>query len=154
MELTKEDEKMMAEEAALETALAAANNPALKQEAQVFLLWSDGEITMEKGGDLLGLRNRHQMRRPIFSPSGLGKSIRSKFVSKELDQRIDANLAELEISALQTQCLNRRLPDETTVARDAAAWAAARNAARRTITWSFTLEEARTTLQRLYPIRE
>ena len=64
------------------------------------------------------------------------------------------NMAELEISALQTQCLTRRLPDETTVARDAAAWAAARNAARRTITWSFTLEEARTTLQRLYPIRE
>lgn len=61
------------------------------------------------------------------------------------------NMAELEISALHTQCLNRRLPDPETLEREAAAWVAARNAERRTITWTFTVEDARTRLHRLYP---
>lgn len=61
------------------------------------------------------------------------------------------NMAELEISALQTQCLDRRLPDRATLETETAAWVAARNAERRTITWSFTVEEARTRLHRLYP---
>ena len=61
------------------------------------------------------------------------------------------NMAELEISALQTQCLNRRLPDQATLEQETAAWVAARNAEQRTITWTFTVEEARTRLHRLYP---
>ena len=61
------------------------------------------------------------------------------------------NMAELEISALQTQCLNRRLPDQARLEQETAAWVTARNDARRVITWTFTVEEARTTLHRLYP---
>lgn len=61
------------------------------------------------------------------------------------------NMAELEIAALQTQCLDRRLPDQATLERETAAWVAARNAEARTITWTFTVEEARTRLHRLYP---
>ena len=61
------------------------------------------------------------------------------------------NMAELELSALQRQCLDRRLGDRATVEREVAAWVAARNAADVTIDWRFTTEDARIKLRRLYP---
>jgi hypothetical protein len=61
------------------------------------------------------------------------------------------NLAEIELSVLTRQCLDRRLPDRTTLERELAAWVAARNAARTPITWRFTLEVARLRLAHVYP---
>jgi DDE superfamily endonuclease len=61
------------------------------------------------------------------------------------------NMAELELSALQRQCLDRRLGDRATVEREVTAWVAARNAAEATIEWRFTTEDARIKLKRLYP---
>jgi hypothetical protein len=61
------------------------------------------------------------------------------------------NMAELELSALQRQCLDRRLADRATVEREVAAWVAERNAEEVTIDWRFTTEDARITLKRLYP---
>ncbi len=61
------------------------------------------------------------------------------------------NMAELELSVLAEQCLDRRLPDRATLEHEAAAWEAARNAATRTITWRFTTADARITLKHLYP---
>jgi hypothetical protein len=64
------------------------------------------------------------------------------------------NMAELELSALERQCLKRRLGDRAAVEREVAAWAAARNAAATTVDWQFTTGDARTTLKRLYPACE
>jgi hypothetical protein len=61
------------------------------------------------------------------------------------------NMAELELSALQRPCLDRRLGDRATVEREVAAWVAARNAAETTIDWRFTTEDARIRLKHLYP---
>jgi hypothetical protein len=61
------------------------------------------------------------------------------------------NMAELELAVLQRQCLGRRLPDRAAMEREAAAWAARRNAAAATIDWRFTTADARTRLRRLYP---
>lgn len=61
------------------------------------------------------------------------------------------NMAELELSALSRQCLDRRLPDQPTLAHEVAAWTATRNAARQTIDWRFTTADARIKLKRLYP---
>jgi DDE superfamily endonuclease len=61
------------------------------------------------------------------------------------------NMAEIELSALQRQCLDRRLADRPTVERQVAAWVSARNAVDATIDWRFTAEDARTKLKRLYP---
>ncbi len=61
------------------------------------------------------------------------------------------NMAELELSALQRQCLDRRLGDRATMEREVAAWVAARNAADVAIDWRFTTADARTKLKRLYP---
>jgi hypothetical protein len=62
------------------------------------------------------------------------------------------NMAEIELSVLQRQCLDRRLGDRTTMEREVAAWVAARNEAATSIDWRFTTADARIKLKRLYPI--
>lgn len=61
------------------------------------------------------------------------------------------NMAELELSVLARPCLAQRLPDQTTMATAATAWADRRNAAIHTIDWQFTTADARIKLRRLYP---
>jgi DDE superfamily endonuclease len=61
------------------------------------------------------------------------------------------NMAEIELSVLARQCLNRRLGDRATLEQEVAAWEEARNAAAATIDWQFTTADARIKLKRLYP---
>ena len=61
------------------------------------------------------------------------------------------NIAEIELSVLDRQCLDRRIPDRETLTTEAAAWAARRNTAVVTVNWHFTTTDARTKLERLYP---
>jgi hypothetical protein len=61
------------------------------------------------------------------------------------------NIAELEWSVLARQCLARRIPDQTTLETEGAAWVAARNAEQVRTEWRFTKEAARTRLPWLYP---
>jgi len=64
------------------------------------------------------------------------------------------NMAEIELSVLAEQCLDRRLSDRPTLERQVAAWQAARNRTRRTVDWRFTTADARIKLKRLYPATE
>ncbi len=61
------------------------------------------------------------------------------------------NMAEIEWSVLTQQCLDRRIADTTTLAREIAAWEAARNEMKVTVDWRFTTAKARTKLALLYP---
>ena len=61
------------------------------------------------------------------------------------------NMAEIELSVLQRQCLDRRIGDRRTMEREVTAWAAARNAAGTAVDWRFTTDDARIKLRRLYP---
>jgi len=61
------------------------------------------------------------------------------------------NMAEIELGVLGRQCLDRRLPDKATLAREVAAWQQERNSARATVDWRFTTADARIKLKRLYP---
>lgn len=61
------------------------------------------------------------------------------------------NMAEIELSALATQCLDRRIPNSAILTREIAAWEAERNTAHRTVEWRFTTADARIKLKRLYP---
>lgn len=61
------------------------------------------------------------------------------------------NAAEIELSILSRQCLDRRIPDQTTLRQEVEAWAARRNAARATIAWQFTTADARRKLTKLDP---
>ena len=61
------------------------------------------------------------------------------------------NMVEIEIGILVKQCLDRRIPDRGTMAREVETWTHARNQAEAAITWMFGIEQARTKLGRLYP---
>jgi len=61
------------------------------------------------------------------------------------------NIAEIELSALSRQCLDRRIPDIATMRREVAAWQRHRNQRGAPINWRFTTEDARIKLIRLYP---
>jgi hypothetical protein len=61
------------------------------------------------------------------------------------------NPAELELSALSGQCLDRRIPDLPTLRQETSAWEGQRNEERVQIHWRFGIQKARTKLHRLYP---
>jgi hypothetical protein len=61
------------------------------------------------------------------------------------------NMAEIELSVLMRQCLDRRIPDEETLRREVKAYEDRRNEARAAIDWPFTCKDARVKLHRLYP---
>jgi hypothetical protein len=61
------------------------------------------------------------------------------------------NMAEIELSIFQGQCLDRRIPDDARLAREITAYEDARNAAQATSGWRFTTTKAREKLHRLYP---
>jgi len=64
------------------------------------------------------------------------------------------NMAEMELSVVARQCLDRRIPDLATLRREVAAWQAERNAAVVKVDWQFTTADARIKLKKLYPTVE
>lgn len=63
------------------------------------------------------------------------------------------NIAEIELSALTRQCLDRRIDDLDVLNTELAAWQAAVNDDQRQVRWHFTTNDARTRLRHLYPKR-
>ena len=61
------------------------------------------------------------------------------------------NMAEIELSALARQCLNRRIPDQETVDAEVQAWVDERNDMVVKVDWRFTTADARIKLKHLYP---
>ena len=61
------------------------------------------------------------------------------------------NMAEIELSVLQRQCLDRRIADQATMIRETTAWEVQRNREATTVDWRFTTADARIKLKRLYP---
>jgi DDE superfamily endonuclease len=61
------------------------------------------------------------------------------------------NIAEIELSALTRQCLDRRIADLEILNTELAAWQTATNANQRQVNWHFTTSDARTRLRHLYP---
>jgi hypothetical protein len=61
------------------------------------------------------------------------------------------NIAEIELSILSRQCLDRRIPDEPTLRRELDAWNIQRCREASTVNWQFTTANARIKLRRLYP---
>ncbi len=60
-------------------------------------------------------------------------------------------MAEIELSVLNRQCLNRRIPDKDTLKLEIAAWEEERNQKGSSVNWRFTAPDARIKLKRLYP---
>ena len=60
------------------------------------------------------------------------------------------NMAEIELAALVKQCLDRRIPDVSTMRTEVLAWADRRNLKGRTVNWTFAATDARIKMQRHY----
>jgi len=61
------------------------------------------------------------------------------------------NMAEIELTVLIGQCLNRRIDQIDTMKQEVQAWQQDRNNKEATIKWQFTNDKARIKLKRLYP---
>lgn len=61
------------------------------------------------------------------------------------------NIAEIELSRLTRQCLDRRIDDLDTLNTELTAWQTATNADQAQVDWHFTTADARTRLRHLYP---
>jgi len=61
------------------------------------------------------------------------------------------NMAEIELSVLTTQCLNRRIDNIGTVKRETLTWQNHRNNKGAKVNWQFKTADARIKLKRLYP---
>lgn len=61
------------------------------------------------------------------------------------------NVAEIELSALKRQCLDRRIGDMSAMKREVSTWQAERNSNAMAINWQFSTDDARIKLKNLYP---
>lgn len=61
------------------------------------------------------------------------------------------NIAEIELSALSRQCLDRRLDNLELLIHETKKWETSRNNNQKLVDWQFTSESARIKLKRLYP---
>lgn len=61
------------------------------------------------------------------------------------------DMAESELGALSSQCLDRRIPDKGALIEQIAAWQADRNEHHAKADWQFTTADARVKLKHLYP---
>ena len=61
------------------------------------------------------------------------------------------NVAELELSVLTRQCLDRRIPDIDTLHSETQSWEHTRNEKQKGVDWQFTTDDARIKLKTLYP---
>jgi transposase len=61
------------------------------------------------------------------------------------------NMAEIELSVLSRQCLDRRVPDFESLQAEVTAWQERRDEKGTKIDWRFSAQDARIKLKRLYP---
>lgn len=59
-------------------------------------------------------------------------------------------MAEIELSALSKQCLDRRIAQRRILAKEVLAWSEKRNRLQTKITWQFTKNKAREKFLRAY----
>ena len=60
------------------------------------------------------------------------------------------NMAEIELSALSKQCLDRRIAQRSILAKEVLTWSKKRNRLKAKITWNFTKNKAREKLNKAY----
>jgi hypothetical protein len=60
------------------------------------------------------------------------------------------NMAEIELSVLSKQCLDKRIAEMRTLAAEVGSWTRRRNRLKATICWNFTKNDARNKLNRFY----
>jgi len=83
-----------------------------------------------------------------FSPSSAGRILDKLEFHYTPKHGSWLNMAEIELSVLSKQCLDRRISDKEVLTEEVAAWEKRRNETALVVDWQFT---ARIKLKRLYP---
>jgi hypothetical protein len=86
-----------------------------------------------------------------FAPDEAGRLVERLEVHHTPKHGSWLNMAEIELSVLKGQCLDRRIADLETMQTEVAAWNRNRNNSTKRINWQFTTTDARINLRRLYP---
>ncbi len=84
---------------------------------------------------------------PAFEAFALAQRFEMVYTPKKASW---LNMAEIELSALSKQCLDRRLAGIDTLAAEVGTWAKRLNRLNAGISWNFTKNDARQKLSRLY----
>jgi hypothetical protein len=88
----------------------------------------------------------------IFPPEQAGRIAKRPEIHHTPEHGSRLNIAEIELSALTTQCIDRRIPDIETLRNETGTWERIRNGQQKSVDWQFTTEDARIKLRRLYPV--
>jgi hypothetical protein len=86
---------------------------------------------------------------PAKKARGLAKRLEIHYTPKHGSW---LNIAEISISILTKQCIDRRIPNIDILNQEIVAWEAEYNMQRNAVKWQFTTDEARVKLLRLYPV--
>lgn len=132
------------------------------------------EVTQRRGSpefaqQMRALVGRHPDARVVrvvldnlstHSPAALYQSL-PPHEARELTRRLEfhytprhgswLNMAEVEWSALERQCLKRRVENTEALQHEVNAWQTERNGRAVTVNWRFRTDDARVKLARLYP---
>jgi hypothetical protein len=100
--------------------------------------------------DNLNTHNRVALYNAFGAVEGLGLLNRLEFHYTPINGSW-LNMAELELSALSRQCLDRRFASLSVFGQEVSAWVTQRNAARCRIAWRFRTHQARAKLAHMYP---
>ena len=92
---------------------------------------------------------RHYMR-PFPPRKRAASSSGSNGITRPSTE-VGSNMAEIELSVLSMQCLDRRIPDKMVLTEEVAAWQAERNNKHAKADWQVTAADARVKLRKLYP---
>jgi hypothetical protein len=84
---------------------------------------------------------------PPFEAFELAKRFEYHYIPKKGSW---LNMAEIELSVLSKQCLDRRIPDIERLIDEVSAWERDRNAIEATVRWRFNKENARMKLEKHY----
>ncbi len=82
-----------------------------------------------------------------------GRGVRARAAARDHTPKHGSwlNIAEIELSVLTRQCLDRRIEGLETLGAELAAWQRQTNADQRQVRWHFTTDDARIKLRHLYP---
>ena len=86
---------------------------------------------------------------PPNEARGLAKRLEIHFTPKHGSW---LNVAEIELSVLSSQCLDRRIDCLDVLNSELSAWSLARNAHLKNVDWQFSTDDARIKLKKLYPL--
>jgi hypothetical protein len=131
----------------------SAQRTAVDWAHQIKHLLDDGYPDADKVSLVCDNRNTHKIASlsEAFEPKEARRLARRLELHYTPKHGSWLNIAEIELSVLTKQCLNRRIAEIETLRQETKAWEHERHVKQTGVDWQFTTDDARIRLKRLYP---